>query len=129
MIQVDNLGRCLFVDSFIEKELGENSICASFCKLLRPINKLHSIIIYWEIQYMHSSKRIVPFRKNGSNGINNFAFDKFLSHSFLMPTNYEFIKPFEDIMSKIENIREQLMLLKEARDRLLPKLMSGEIEV
>ena len=32
-------------------------------------------------------------------------------------------------MSKIENIREQLMLLKEARDRLLPKLMSGEIEV
>ena len=31
--------------------------------------------------------------------------------------------------AKIQHNREQIRLLSEARDRLLPKLMSGEIEV
>lgn len=35
----------------------------------------------------------------------------------------------EEIQNKIELLRLQLRLLTEARDRLLPKLMSGEIEV
>lgn len=35
----------------------------------------------------------------------------------------------ENIQQKIENTKSQLSLLTEARDRLLPKLMSGEIDV
>lgn len=50
----------------------------------------------------------------------------------LLPSS-ETRKSFEDIASKpfdrINNLLHQLRLLTEARDRLLPKLMSGEIEV
>ena len=35
----------------------------------------------------------------------------------------------EPIREQILNIKRQMILLREARDRLLPKLMSGEIEV
>ena len=40
-----------------------------------------------------------------------------------------FNKKVEPIQSSRESLQSQLRLLTEARDRLLPKLMSGEIEV
>ena len=50
----------------------------------------------------------------------------------LLP-NISIRKNFEDILSKyfshILNIQSQIRHLTEARDRLLPKLMNGEIEV
>ena len=78
---------------------------------------------------MQSSKRMLPYKKHGSNGINNFAFDDFLKHEFIIPKDRQILKPIEKIMLKISNIQAQLSLLSQARDRLLPKLMSGEIEV
>ena len=50
----------------------------------------------------------------------------------LLPNN-DMLQKFESISSKFFTrmifINSQLRLLTEARDRLLPKLMSGEIEV
>lgn len=78
---------------------------------------------------MQSSDRMLPFKKQGANGINNFAFEEFLSHEFLVPTEKVLLEPLENIMLKISNIQNQFALLIQARDRLLPKLMSGEIEL
>ena len=41
----------------------------------------------------------------------------------------DFNKVVSEIDGKIKNISKQIHKLTEARDRLLPKLMSGEIEV
>ena len=55
-----------------------------------------------------------------------------LSQEFLHPTE-KLAKNFNDIIKnidkKIEKLDSKIKLLSEARDRLLPKLMSGEIEV
>lgn len=55
-----------------------------------------------------------------------------LTQHFLYPTE-EIAKNFDDIANQIDKkislLDSQLKELKEARDRLLPKLMSGEIEV
>lgn len=126
---INNIGRCLLVDDLVLKNCGENTICASFCKLLRPVNRLHSLILYWEIQDMQTSGRMLPLKKHGANGINNFDFDGFLNHELLIPDNACMLKPIEAIMEKISIIQGQFALLAEARDRLLPKLMSGKIEV
>ena len=126
---INNIGRCLLIDDLVLKNCGENTICASFCKLLRPVNRLHSLILYWEIQDMQTSGRMLPLKKHGANGINNFDFDGFLNHELLIPDNACMLKPIEAIMAKISIIQGQFALLAEARDRLLPKLMSGEIEV
>lgn len=58
--------------------------------------------------------------------------DELLGQEFIVP-NDDVLNYFESFVSKIDNniknIDTQLRLLTEARDRLLPKLMSGEIEV
>lgn len=58
--------------------------------------------------------------------------NELLSQEFIIP-NDELSKRYNaivlDIDKKIESLDSQLQLLTEARDRLLPKLMSGELEV
>jgi len=58
--------------------------------------------------------------------------DELLNQEFVIP-NKELLNHFDDIAkgldTKLANCDTQLHLLTEARDRLLPKLMSGEIEV
>lgn len=126
---INNIGRSLLIDDLILQSCGENTICASFCKLFRPIDKLHALMLYWEIQEMQTSGRMIPFKKQGSNGINNFAFEDFLSHELLIPNYEALLLPIENIMKKTSNIQRQFALLIQARDRLLPKLMSGELEI
>lgn len=41
----------------------------------------------------------------------------------------QFVDQFEPIQRKIEALQDESILAAEARDRLLPKLMSGEIEL
>ena len=70
----------------------------------------------------------------GSNGatMTNVNKEKFSNLSILYPDTlllekyYEYSKPLFD---KILNLSKNISCLTEARDRLLPKLMSGEIEV
>ena len=117
------------MDDFILRNSGKNVICASFCKLFRPLDRLHALILYLEIQNMNWNGKMKPFKKQGTNGINNFAFEKFLSHKLLLPNNNSVLATIEHIFSKISIVRHKLSLLTQARDCLLPKLMSGEIEV
>lgn len=126
---INNIGRSLLVDDFILHKCGVNTICASFCKLLRPLDRVHALLLYWEIQDMQLSGRMLPFKKQGSNGINNFAFEDFLMHTLLIPEDHKILDSMESIMKKISIIQRQFSLLTQARERLLPKLMSGEIEV
>jgi type I restriction enzyme S subunit len=41
----------------------------------------------------------------------------------------EYVRIVEPIFSAIRNAKKQIEYLRETRDRLLPKLMNGEIEV
>ena len=52
--------------------------------------------------------------------------------NIIVPTNIvldSFTEAASLYFIKIKNIKQQITLLAEARDRLLPKLMNGEIEV
>ena len=46
-----------------------------------------------------------------------------------VPKNFEFYQPFSMFYNQRQGLLSQIRLLTEARDRLLPKLMSGEIEI
>lgn len=58
--------------------------------------------------------------------------DELLGQKFIVPVD-DLVKRFNTVVSdidgKIAGLENQIMLLTEARNRLLPKLMSGEIEV
>lgn len=126
---IKNIGRSLLIDDFVLKRCGDNVICASFCKLIRPLDKIHAMILYLEIQDMQLCGRMDVYKKQGSNGINNFDFESFLLHDVLIPMDQRLLFPFYNIMKKISNLQNMLFLLMQSRDYLLPKLMNGEIEV
>ena len=58
--------------------------------------------------------------------------NELLSQQFIVPTQ-ELIEAFNNVANNIDEkiavLDSQISLLSQARDRLLPKLMSGELEV
>lgn len=125
---INNIGRSLLIDEFILEKSGKFSICASFCKLLRPKNRLLALIIYWGIQDMQKSGNLLAFKRQGSNGINNFSFEAFLNYRVYIPEDIKMVEPLENITQMIGLSRKKVSLLSEVRDRLLTKLMNGEVE-
>lgn len=115
--------------------VGLVNIAVERCQTNQQIN---SIILSDErdLYYVFSAvKRLKELLKGvGSNGatMTNVNKMKFASLPVLYPSEelrdsyYSFCKP---IFEKIYNLSLSVVRLKKSRDRLLPKLMSGEIEV
>lgn len=115
--------------------VGLVNIAVERCQTNQQIN---SIILSDErdLYYVFSAmKRLKELLEGvGSNGatMTNVNKTKFASLPVLYPSEelrdsyYSFCKP---IFEKIYNLSLSVVGLKKARDRLLPKLMSGEIEV
>ena len=88
------------------------------------------IYLYCAMRYGGISKQISPL----ANGVNvlHLKPDTIMGTMMLVPRKdlIERFCPFvEEMVNKILKNQSQIRLLTEARDRLLPKLMSGEIEV
>ena len=92
--------------------------------------KLPNIYLYCAMRYGDVSRQIAPL----ANGVNVLHLKpEAISNIEMVVASDSIIEKFVSYTSKtIENIlslQSQLRLLTEARDRLLPKLMSGEITV
>ena len=92
--------------------------------------KLPNIYLYCAMRYGDVSRQIAPL----ANGVNVLHLKpEAISNIEMVVASDSIIEKFVSYTSKtIENIlslQSQLRLLTEARDRLLPKLLSGEIEV
>ena len=82
------------------------------------------------IRYGEYSKKISSL----ANGVNvlHLKPESMMSMTMLVPSDaiincYE--KLFEKMQSKIELLNKQITLATEGRERILPKLMTGEIEM
>lgn len=130
---IDNVGRSFYYDRDFNKLIQYPAICASFCKMLRPINIELSYIINTHIKYIYATNRMLVYKSQAANGINNFRFEDMISEEIISIPKGELLnklvatlKPKYELIS---NIRNQIRLLKEARDILLPRLMTGMIDV
>lgn len=86
--------------------------------------------LYCALQYGGHSEQIAPL----ANGVNvlHLKPEAMMKMEMLVPdevTMQTFDVQFEAIRLKIESLEKQSDLAAQARDRLLPKLMSGELEV
>lgn len=82
--------------------------------------------------------RMQDFRKyainnmSGSDGRQRVKVERLMEYEYLKPTNdlvCEFSSKVTPMFKNIKHLSKLNAILREARDRLLPKLMSGEIEV
>lgn len=128
------VGRTILVtQEMIDRFKDGKVICASFCKLIR-LNKaaVSPYFFYYWMQYLYDTRIIDKFQLQ-STGIINFKFEAFLRKGLVMLPPMEIMQQFDNyiipIFKEINALATQNEILARQRDLLLPRLMSGKLEV
>ncbi|MBR1655631.1 MAG: restriction endonuclease subunit S [Prevotella sp.] len=128
------VGRTVLVtQDMIDRFEGGRVICASFCKMIRLKKEIISpYFFYFWMHYLYDTRIIDRFQLQ-STGIINFKFEPFLKKGIVMLPPKELMQSFEDkinpIFKEINQLAIQNENLSRQRDLLLPRLMSGKLEV
>ena len=126
------IGSTLLITDEILERMGNKAICASFCKLYRPIDQILSPLIYLHMKYLFNTGRLHFYNNIAANGIGNFQSKRFLENEImLMPIDKALL------LNIIQNIAAltttlyagKINKLRQTRDYLLPKLISGQVDV
>ena len=127
------VGRSILVTPQLLSAFNESVICASFCKKLSLDEKTFSpliFIIYLQEAYKSRNLELYELR---STGIRNFQFPVFLQREQLpvplFSIQRQFVAQVQPLIDSIQNIGTKNTNLRQTRDLLLPKLISGEIDV
>lgn len=124
-------GRACLVSKEMLEKYDNNLVCTNFCKVIRPIDGYSAYCYYsWLHKY---NNRVMFGYENGSSGLKNFRFKDFLTKEpLLIPPKADLIK-FQHIIKLLQQKKQtngtESTKLAALRDTLLPKLMSGEIDL
>jgi len=126
------VGTSLMITQGMIDQLGEDSICASFCKNFRLKKAYLSSLIYLRLKYLYSEGSMEFYQHIATNGIGNFQAKRFVeSEAIILPSDYalltKMLSVFDDLNKSV--YAEKISNLRRTRDLLLPKLISGEVSV
>lgn len=124
-------GRCVAITQSLLNRYDSGMVCTNFCKAIKPLHG-YSMFVYYYWQFMYE-KRVFFSYENGTTGIKNLDIAGFLNNApiFIPPVDriIAFSERCKMMHSQIFANGKQSESLCELRDSLLPKLMSGEIDV
>lgn len=127
------VGRSLLITEEVLSMFDSPVICASFCKRMHLAESADSALLYWKIRNDYKTGLIRKYEKSSAGNIINFLWEDFLDGYELFVPSDRIKEQFESAASlyskKLGICCRRISFAREARDRLLPKLMSGEIEV
>lgn len=131
--RTEGVGRTArIVDSMLERWKAP-VICASFCKLVRPLNEEISQYLFDHFRYLRLSKITEEFDKRSASSIVNYRWKDFLCQRTVLYPDSKVLKKYNGLSvplyDKIISLSLQIESARLSRDMLLPKLMSGEIEL
>jgi len=131
--KTEGVARTVLIRDIILQFLRTPVMCASFCKLVRVKEKQHAQLLFEAFQYMRFSGKTGEYDKKSASSIVNYRWKDFLAQETILIPNEKLLLKYNALS---ENVYQMILLksveietAKQARDRLLPKLMSGEIEV
>ena len=128
------VGRTVLVtQDMLERFKDGKVICASFCKQIRLNKKMISpYYFYYWMHYLYDTRIIDRFQLQ-STGIINFKFEAFLRKGLVMLPPKPLMDLFENqirpVFKEMNLLAKQNELLAHERDVLLPRLMSGRLDV
>ena len=129
----EGVARTALITESLLDFLGGYVICASFCKLIRFKDKSLAKYMYDTFQYLRNSGETVKYDKRSASSIVNYRWKDFLEQQLVFVPTDDVLKGYnalaENMQKAIVNKAQIIERAKQARDRLLPKLMSGELEV
>lgn len=128
------VGRALYMSSaHIGSFMSTPVICASFCKRIKPNkDRYASEILYLSFVDAYTSGEIEQYQVQ-STGITNFKWTEYIAkvNRCIPPKSIqnEFHNFCGPVLSTIATLGRENNILRHTRDLLLPKLISGEIDV
>lgn len=124
-------GRTVFITEDFLNRFDKDLICTNFCKVIKPALN-YEIFIYLYFNYLYD-KDVMFAYENGTTGIKNFDIKSFINNFLIVIPSQEdvinFNKLVKDVFDIIMHNGLEIEKLQQLRDTLLPKLMSGEIDV
>ncbi|MEZ6005392.1 MAG: restriction endonuclease subunit S [Planctomycetota bacterium] len=127
------LGRTLLVTPELLSAFDGDVMCASFCKRVQPdIEGYGAELLYLSILEGYESGEIEQFQVQ-STGISNFKWKEYLADTqrIVPPANLrtqfrEYVRP---LLTQIATLGLKIQNLRRTRDLLLPRLLSGQLEL
>ncbi len=124
------VGRAILVDDNLIKRFDNKVICASFCKQVSlKQDKISPIYFYYWMKFLYDTRMIDRFQLQ-STGIINFKFEYFVRKGDVLLPPKSLMDKFDNIVTTmrkdISHLAEQNNILKQQRNLLLPRLMSGK---
>jgi len=111
----------------VSRTYNKESFVTNNSFIVNPFNKSY------RLSYVHQLIKTINFKNICTGSAQPQLTNNSISMLSVMVASDELVGRFCDVgdllYEKIDNILKQNILLTQARDRLLPKLMSGEIEV
>lgn len=124
-------GRTLLIDDNIIA-YNNKLVSTNFCKVIRPSVNYYSDWINEYLKYLYNRNVFFNY-ENGTTGIKNLDYKSVLHTMKIISPEIYLIKKFHYQTHKYYNYIQTLgyenKKLQDLRDTLLPKLMSGEIEI
>ena len=131
--KTEGVARTTLIRTKMLKRWASPVMCASFCKLIRPISLDFSQYLFDHFQYLRLSGKTEEYDKRSASSIVNYRWKDFLSQEIMYKPSKVIINQYNKIARFIydQMIDKSLQIetAQNARDRLLPKLMSREIQV
>lgn len=129
----EGVAKTLLITNGLLSQFDEEIMCASFCKLIRPKSTDLSYALILFFKYLRKSKATEIFEKRSASNIVNYNWEAFLKYQEVKIPEINLLNEFNSIVRPlldcVYNLGKHNTRLKEARDILLPRLMTGMIDV
>jgi type I restriction enzyme, S subunit len=126
------VGRSILITEEMLQNFNDNVMCASFCKLLRLSSFINPYYVDQTLQLLYDTGEIIKYQTQ-STGISNFKFEFFIDDFEILIPPIKVLNKFHSLLDliykEIDLLGSRNQNLRKTRDLLLPKLISGEIDV
>ena len=124
-------GRACRISRGLLDKYNHSIVCTNFCRAIKPLSQYSSFLYYmWEMFY---NQGIMFSYENGTTGIKNLDINGLIQKEPIIIPPVEIALEFEKITQiyyeKIQSNGVESEMLSLLRDTLLPRLMSGELEI
>ncbi|WP_210140472.1 MULTISPECIES: restriction endonuclease subunit S [unclassified Staphylococcus] len=125
-------GRTLLINKEILQNSNYGLVCTNFCKVIRPVDEKYGEWIAYYFNYLYFRDVFFNY-ENGTTGIKNLDYKSILNTMKIIVPITQILNNFHNVISNykinIQRLGKENDYLSQLRDTLLPKLMSGEIEI
>ena len=125
-------GRTAYITQEITDMYDAPLLCTNFCKAIKAKDRIFAPFIYMYLKLLYEDDILFNW-ENGTTGIKNLALSSLLFNTKVQSFSEKEVKRFYDqfysIVNKISKNSAKNMNLIQMRDTLLPRLMSGEINL